>query len=46
MCEQPDLLVPALTTANLAGPHADHDSDIRIARSIAVHFPLPDLDLP
>ncbi|MEW1777422.1 hypothetical protein [Streptomyces sp. NPDC086777] len=46
--EQPGLLAPALTAANLAGPHADYDgdADIRIARSIAAHFSLPDLDLP
>ncbi|MFE2068296.1 hypothetical protein ACFXDH_39000 [Streptomyces sp. NPDC059467] len=46
--ERPDLLAPALTAANLAGPHAeyDEDSDTRIAQSIAAHFDLPELDLP
>lgn len=46
--ERPDLLAPALTAANLIGPQAEcgGDDEIRIARSIAAHFSLPDLDLP
>jgi hypothetical protein len=47
--EEPDLLLPALTAANLVGPHAELDTDDdeeRIARAIAGFFSLPDLEMP
>jgi hypothetical protein len=47
--EEPDLLVPALTAANVLGPHAELDRDDneeRIARAITGFFSLPELELP
>jgi hypothetical protein len=47
--EEPDLLVPALTAANLIGPRAELDRDDdeeRIAQAIATFFSLPELEMP
>ncbi|MFE9248808.1 hypothetical protein [Streptomyces sp. NPDC007088] len=45
---EPELLLPALTAARLAGPRADLESDDveeRIARAVAGFFSLPELEL-
>ncbi|MFI1170131.1 hypothetical protein [Streptomyces melanogenes] len=47
--EEPDLLLPALTAANLTGPHADLDRDgheERTVEAITGFFSLPDLQMP
>ena len=47
--EEPDLLSPALTAANLIGPHAEldsGDSEERIVQAIAGFFSLPELEMP
>ncbi|MEU4346203.1 hypothetical protein [Streptomyces sp. NPDC023838] len=47
--EEPDLLLPALTAANLTGPRADldrHDNEERIVEAITRFFPLPELHMP
>lgn len=46
--EEPDLLLPALTAARLAGPRADlegEDVEERIARAVSGFFNLPELEL-
>lgn len=47
--DEPDLLLPALTAANLIGPEADLDRDDdeeRIAEAISGFFSLPELVMP
>ncbi|MFI6359801.1 DUF6461 domain-containing protein [Streptomyces sp. NPDC050743] len=47
--EEPDLLLPVLTAANLVGPQADLDGgDIeeRIVEAITDFFSLPELEIP
>ncbi|MFD8258441.1 hypothetical protein ACFV19_05710 [Streptomyces griseoluteus] len=47
--EEPDLLLPALTAANLIGPQADLDSadnEERIVEAITGFFSLPELEMP
>jgi hypothetical protein len=47
--EEPDLLLSALTAANVVGPHAElggDDDEERIVRAIADFFSLPELDMP
>ncbi|MFE1290267.1 hypothetical protein [Streptomyces sp. NPDC058751] len=47
--EEPDLLLPALTAANLMGPGADlgrGDVEERIVEAISGFFSLPELEMP
>ncbi|MFE9765170.1 DUF6461 domain-containing protein [Streptomyces sp. NPDC005808] len=51
--EEPDLLLPALTTANLVAPGArldtdgdDDDKEERIVQAVARFFSLPELEMP
>lgn len=47
--EEPDLLLPALTEANLVGPLAEHgreDFEERIVQAITGFLSLPELELP